>query len=696
MTDLDKEYSQTDNVRSTEPGAPNSRRAFLSLGAAAGAGTVLAACSDTSVEPIPVAPVAVATPAFVLPATRFSESRAILSEPILQNPGADSVRVVWFSELENATHTVRIGERFDRVFNATTTLMSRMLEDNGSQVFQRITSGLTTPAQRRVFRHEAVVTGLTPGQRVPYVALTETGGTTFRSGQHTLQPLPRAGQPLKILLTSDQQNNPMAVANFQKIQEAIGTVDAVLFPGDFVSQPNRASEWFDRVSLTNPSFFQSLQGTMRRWNPGAVFTGGEVLQNAPLYGCLGNHEYPGRWRLNPQTNNPANTQAVSINNMDNDPQPRWYAEARYAEVQATVNPTNDPALRERWIEDNSFEWTTYREMWSLPEGPEGKAYYGVRFGDVFIIALDANRIWRTWDPGTRGKFTEQFVTASGQVVQNADNWGFGDFTFRPFARGSRQYQWLDETLRSEAARTARFRIVISHQTMAGLGDNAVPVQAEIRATVELTNGTLIGPFPASEWPQRWPAVRAALAANQVRYVRYEYPLSGDLWRNDIEPLLVQHNVRLVHTGHSHLWNRATVGSLNYLESANVGNSFGAMFFPTAQAGVSASQGPRGQQPGSTAWRNATTAATPARTALEWNAADYPTHGEPHNRTMVMPSLGNPMRQLEGRPQDLPFVASNLLTAFSIFDTGTGLVSSYVFDTRVDGGPVIKFDEFSIA
>jgi Calcineurin-like phosphoesterase len=670
------------------------RRTFLRAGAsstlAALATSPLAACGggdDTAPPPAPPPPPQAENPP--LPTARFADNRALLSEPTLQNPGADSVRVVWFSETAAGKHTVRAGTNLEREFTATTTKMSRMLEDSGSQVFQRITSTLTLPQARDVYRHEAVVTGLTPGQRVPYVAISEFEGTRVRSGQYTLQATPPAGQALKILLTSDQQNNPMAAANFQKVAETIGPVDAVLFPGDFVSQPNRASEWFDRVSISNPSFFQSLQGTMQRWNPGSVYKGGEILQHAPLFGCLGNHEYPGRWR--PTVNN--------INTMDGDPQPRWFAELRYEQQKAALNPTNDPAVREQWIADNSFEFNTYREMWSLPEGsegPEGKAYYGVRFGDVFIISLDANRIWRSWNAVDRGKFTERWPQGATQVTQNTDEWGFGDFTFRPFAKGSQQYQWLEQTLQSEACRSAKYRIVLSHQTMAGLGDNAVPVHAEIRATIELTDGSLIGPFGASEFPARWPQIQAALDASRVKFVRYEYPLAGDQWKNDIEPLLQANNVQLVHTGHSHLWNRCTAGKLHYLESANVGNSFGAMYFATAQTGTSASQGPRGTQPGNAAWRSATVATTPPRTALEWNPADYPTHGEPHGRPMIQPTLVNPMKSLEGRPEDLPFVASNLLTSFSILDTGTGLVSSYVFDTRTGSGQVVKFDEFLLA
>ena len=689
----------------TQPNPPEadsrpSRRSVLSFGALAMGGLV-AGCDGNSspAAPAPSLPPITAQPTLpALPTRTFSESRAILSEPMLQNPGADSVRVVWFTETPGTANRVRIaGANGPQEFAATTTEMSHMLEDSASQVFQRITSELATPQRRQVYRHEAVVTGLSAGQRVGYFAISSIDGVEYRSSRdYTLQPLPAPGQPVKILLTSDQQNNRMAAANFQKVQETVGPVDAVTFAGDFVSQPNRASEWFDRVSLNNPSFFQSLMGTMQRWNPGSVFRGGDILQNAPLYGCLGNHEYPGRWRLDPATNNPGNTGPVGIDAMDNDPQPRWYAEQRYEQLRATVNPNNDPQLRERWIEDNSYEWTTYREMWSLPEGPEGKAYYAQRFGDVFLISMDANRIGRVWNAGQRGKFTEAFVGTAGRTSDNPDDWGFGDFTFRPFGPGSRQFRWLQDTLASEACRTARFRILLSHQTMAGLGDNAVPVLAEQVVTVELTDGRLIGPFPASQWPQRWPAIDQAARAGQVRFVRYEYPLADDIWRRDIEPLLQSANVQLVHTGHSHLWNRCRVGNLNYIETANVGNSFGAMFFDTAQPGVNPSRGPRPTQPGNPAWRSQTVSAVPPRTTLTWNPADYPASGEPHGRAMQMPTLFNPMRELAGAPSDLPFVASNVLTAFSVFESRTGVVSSYVYDTRDVNAPTRKFDEFTLA
>jgi hypothetical protein len=216
-----------------------------------------------------------------------------------------------------------------------------------------------------------------------------------------------------------------------------------------------------------------------------------------------------------------------------------------------------------------------------------------------------------------------------------------------------------------------------------------------RITLELTDGSRIGPFPARDWPQRWPEVSQAVAAGRVRYARYEYPLQEDMWRTDIEPLLLENGVHMVHTGHSHLWNRCSVEGLVYIETANVGNSFGAMFYETPQPGANPTWGPRGTQPGNTAWRNATVLSTPPRTTLEWNPADYPGFGEPQGRRMAMPSIFNPMRELQGAPVDLPFIASNVLTAFTVFDSSTGLVSSWVYDTREPAGPTRKFDEFRI-
>ncbi|WP_242122303.1 hypothetical protein [Sphingomonas lacusdianchii] len=44
---------------------------------------------------------------------------------------------------------------------------------------------------------------------------------------------------------------------------------------------------------------------------------------------------------------------------------------------------------------------------------------------------------------------------------------------------------------------------------------------------------------------------------------------------------------------------------------------------------------------------------------------------------------------------MPFLTSNDITAYTVFDTSTGLVTSYAFDTRFPARDPIKFDEFKL-
>ena len=123
-----------------------------------------------------------------------------------------------------------------------------MLEDEGPEIPEAVANqlGEATAAgvrERQVYRHVALAEGLKPGERIPYqVESVDDAGLRFRSDVFTLQPLPAAGQAVSILLTSDQQNQPMSAANYQKVAETVGQLDAILFAGDFVDHPNRASE----------------------------------------------------------------------------------------------------------------------------------------------------------------------------------------------------------------------------------------------------------------------------------------------------------------------------------------------------------------------------------------------------------------------------------------------------------------------
>jgi hypothetical protein len=72
--------------------------------------------------------------------------------------------------------------------------------------------------------------------------------------------------------------------------------------------------------------------------------------------------------------------------------------------------------------------------------------------------------------------------------------------------------------------------------------------------------------------------------------------------------------------------------------------------------------------------------------------DYIASGNPNGLTPITPTI-SPLLGEDGQP--LPYIASNQFTIFTIFDTGTGTVSSYRFDTTSPNSPVTKFDEFSL-
>ncbi len=626
----------------------------------------------------------------------------LLSDPFLQLPTDDTVRVVWFTEFAGEGHTLTYGSRLDQKARATSYKMTRMYEDQNSERGETTYSEVT---ERDVWRHEAIAQNLAPGVRTPYyVTSINDDGVAIHSRAFTLQPLPAPGQHMQILLTSDQQNRQMSPANFQKLLETVGIVDVVFFAGDMVDNPHRASEWFDRYNpewltgnnptsadfdatrpafdTTRPAFFPALQGHYHTVFPEFPYTGGAILQHAPLFGIIGNHEAPGRWRPNDTFLLNETEQTATINFMDNDPQPRWYAEIRYEQQQEQINPTRDPAIREQWIRDNSFEFTQYFEVWTHPEGPLDESYYAYRIGDVFLIAMNVSRVWRTWNitPDDRSKFTE--LT---NELSNPDNWGFGDMWFETFGKNSDQYRWLEGVLQSEAFQGAKYRVVMGHQTMFGLGDNSVPVMADPIATITYTNGAqeqtkqVVWPLTRAEWEAEIEPILSS-----ITNIRYEYPLAGDVWKNDIHPLLLGHGVDLVFTGHSHLWNRTQIDGIHYLETSNVGNTFGA-YFADEQDVVNERA----------SWASAFWDEL-ATDSSGWNPKDYARFNDPHGHAPMYPTHGNPMREMDDAERDLPYVASNNITVFTVFDTKTGMVSSYAFDTRQPDSEVRLFDQFSLA
>ena len=556
----------------------------------------------------------------------------LLTDPFLQLPTENSVRVVWFTEFEGSRHTVAYGQGLSRSAIATTTKLSRIREDQKSKVGKQTQDGQVykQPTWRAIWRHEAVVTGLKPGQRVPYqVTSVREEGQQVSSNQFTLAAAPTPGTPLKILLTSDHQLMPMTAANLQKVFETIGQVDAVFFAGDLVNVADRASEWFD--DNRGGAFFPCLQGRahyeLEKEAVKTTYKGGELIQNAPLFPTVGNHEVMGRF-----------SNERDLNDQFNDPFPANIAQLIYQEKAQYLNPKNDPKVRKAWLKNNSFNTDTYNEIFSLPQNTSGRENnYAVSFGDIRLVVLYITNIWRTpsLDADARGRYRER-----EKDLNNPAAWGYGQHIFEPVAKGSTQYKWLEKELNSPEFKQAKYKIVMFHHPPHSLGANIVPPYTNPVQLIERDK------------------------EGHIKALRYEYPRAADYIIRDLVPLLEAARVQLVLYGHSHLWNRfVSPSGMHFLETSNVGNTYGAYL------GNNKRPVPIGYQ------------------------AEYAATGDPNGLEAVMPTLA-PL--LGDDKQPLPYIASNDITAFSILDTGTGTVSSYRFDTRTPKSEAVKFDEFRLA
>jgi hypothetical protein len=560
----------------------------------------------------------------------------LLTDPFLQLPTETSVRVVWFTEFAGSEHTVAYGQNLARSVVATTTKLSRTREDSQSRVGSQTQDGqlYQQPTSRDIWRHEAEVAGLTAGTRVSYrVTSLREDGTSVSSEVFSLAPTPTPGRSLKILLTSDHQLKPMTSANLQKVVETVGQVDAIFFVGDLVNIPDRASEWFD--DNRGGAFFPCLQGRsnyeLEHNGVKTVYRGGQIIQNAPMFAAIGNHEVMGRFSME-----------SSLNDQFDDSYPRWAAQEIYAKKAEQLNPADDSVETRNFaslkqLKDNSFNTDTYEEIFTLPESKEGgKKYYAVTFGDVRLVVLYATNAWRYWglDEKTKGRYRER-----EKHLNSPEKWGYGQHIFEPIAKGSEQYTWLEKELNSPEFKQAKYKVVMLHHPPHSLGDNIVPPYTDPVQMIDRD------------------------ANGKIKSVRYKYPKEADYIIRDVEPLLEAANVQLVFYGHSHLWNRFVSSSgMHFLETSNVGNSYGAALGEKKRP-----------------------------VPEEYQENDVVT-GDPNGLEAVVPTIA-PLMGEDEKP--LSYVASNEMTVFSIFNTGTGTVSSYRFDTQKPDSEVVKFDEFKL-
>ena len=554
----------------------------------------------------------------------------LLTDPFLQLPTQNSVNVVWLTEFEGDRNGVEYGKDLEQTAIATTTKLSRVREDSQSRVGKQTKDGkiFNAPVLRDIWRHEARITGLSSGHRVPYqVTSSLENGTVVRSDRFTLAPLPQPDLPQKILLTSDHQLMPMTAANLQKVVETVGQIDAVFLAGDLVNIADRASEWFD--DNRGGAFFPALQGRaqyeLEREGVKTIYRGGAIIQNAPLFTAIGNHEVMGRFSME-----------TGLNEQFNDPFPKAAAVQRHP-LQARQLSADSAALQS-WLNQNTYSTETYEELFTLPESISGgKKYYAQTFGNVRLVVLFVTNIWRTPSlaPDARGRYRERDAD-----LENPENWGYGQHIFEAITKGSTQYNWLQQELSSPEFKQAQYKIVMFHHPIHSLGDNIVPAYTNPVQSVDSDD------------------------AGKVNAIRYEYPLNQDYLIRDVSPLLEASDVDLVFYGHSHLWNRfISAGGIHFLESSNVGNTYGAYTGNTRR---------------------------PIPVGF---AEKYAAIGDPNGLEPVMPEFA-PLIDDQGQPQ--PYVASNDITVFSILDAGSGVVSSYRFDTRKPDSSVIKFDEFKLS
>lgn len=551
----------------------------------------------------------------------IANSSSFLSDPFLQLPTKNTVNVVWFTEFPGDSHLVNYGSDLNQTAIATTTKLTRVREDQESDINQ------PPPKSRRdVWRHEAIITNLAPDQRLPYRVVSQEGETVYSSDTFSLSSAPAKDSPLKILLTSDHQLMPMTAANLEQVVATVGRVDGVFLPGDLVNIPDRASEWFD--DHQGGAFFPCLQGKanyqLEQNGITTTYHGGEIIQHAPLFTAIGNHEVMGRVLPN-----------ATLKQEFGQPHPREVAAAKYQSVMSEANST--AAEKAAWIKDNSFNTDTYEEIFTLPQSDSGgKKYYATTFGDIRLISLYVTNIWRSpsLELNTRGRYKE-----SEANLDRPEEWGYGQHIFEAIAKGSPQYQWLAQELESEAFQQAKYKIVMFHHPPHTLGGNIVP---------PYTN-----PLPKTAYSPEGQLV--------ARY--YDYPIAEDYIIRDVIPLLESAQVQLVYYGHSHLWNRFQSSSgMHFLESSNVGNSYGAHLGENK------------------------------REIPAYSPENYTAVGDPNGLQAIVPNIA-PLMDENGQP--LPYIASNEITAFSIFDTATGTVSSYRYDTRQPDSPAVEFDRFEL-
>ena len=542
--------------------------------------------------------------------TTVRAESALLTDPVLMKPKDTCISVVWFTEEEALDNIVILFENgknnpSTRSIRATSTLMSRL---RGGKTADSCND---SSVNAKIYRHEALVDALPKNhgrsfEKIPY--RIKSGNAI--SDTYLLSSRPQPGTPMKILLTSDLQSKSMSAANFTKVYETVGCVDAIFANGDLVDVIDRAYDWF----YADNAFFKVLQGRAEDNSLGTLYKGGAFLQNAPIYASLGNHDYMGRYNstdpLDEQFNNPA---------------------------------------------PDDFNRITWEEIFSSDN------YYMDTIGDVGLITLDINRPWRLSQLGIRGRYSEL-------IDSTPDILGHGEFIFEDIAPGSPQYDFYKKSLASGSFKNSKYKVVMFHSPYSTLGRNGVHPFSNPEESIVTDSAT------------------------GKKMTIFKYPKKNDMIAKYVVPLMEEGNVNLLFEGHTHIWNRfVRDGGLNILETSNVGNSYGGYYDEDNPSGAVCDIGDGLTDDGSV--RPDVPSAFMKGDARKdmadnWDTSDFSFTGDLYGNTPSFPTL-------KDLPDNKPYLSSNTITAFSILDTKSGTVDSYMFDTQDPDSKVVKFDSFSL-
>lgn len=330
------------------------------------------------------------------------------------------------------------------------TRLPAMAEDRASALptgLIELRRGLETEVTvpREVWRLSARATRLEQGRDYAYRAVSS--GAASAVARLCAAPPPDAPL-LRFLLTSDHQLGPAVPALMEQAIATTGRFDAVLYAGDFVNVPARASEWFD--DARGSAFFPSMRG---------------ILPTTPIFPVVGNHEVQGRH-----------------------------------EQGATLAESFESALPLSVCADG-LSLANYEALFPSATGTRFSAS---TFGGVRIIALSAARVWRSdrADERPEDRLLSSRYQESHQALGDPLRQRYGSHIIDDLSVGSEQHNWLRRELSSAAFAEARLRVVIMHESPHSIGVNAMPHFAHpVRLEERTAAGELSGvryDYPSSE------------------------------------------------------------------------------------------------------------------------------------------------------------------------------------------------------